>query len=62
MKTAQTIGVIGAGAMGTGVAQECVVAGHSVVMIDVDEARLACARNAKPKANNVCTLRLLHLP
>ena len=46
MKTAQTIGVIGAGTMGAGVAQGCVVAGFSVVMIDVDEERIARARNA----------------
>lgn len=46
MKTPQTIGVIGAGTMGAGVAQACVVAGLSVVMIDVDEERLARARTA----------------
>ena len=31
MKTAQTIGVIGAGTMGAGVAQGCVVAGANSV-------------------------------
>ena len=41
MTTAQAIGVIGAGTMGTGIAQACVVAGLSVVMIDVDEDRVA---------------------
>jgi 3-hydroxybutyryl-CoA dehydrogenase len=46
MKTAQTIGVIGAGTMGAGIAQGCVVAGLSVVMIDVDAERIARARNA----------------
>ena len=33
----QTIGVIGAGTMGIGIAQVCVLAGLSVVMLDVDE-------------------------
>jgi 3-hydroxybutyryl-CoA dehydrogenase len=46
MKTPHTIGVIGAGTMGAGIAQGCVVAGLPVVMIDVDEARIARARNA----------------
>ncbi len=46
MKTAQTIGVIGAGTMGAGIAQGCVLAGLSVAMIDVDEERIARARNA----------------
>ena len=46
METPQTIGVIGAGTMGAGIAQGCVVAGISVVMIDVDDERLARGRNA----------------
>jgi len=46
MKTPYTIGVIGAGTMGAGIAQGGVVAGLSVVMIDVDEERLVRARNA----------------
>ena len=46
MTTAQTLGVIGAGTMGAGIAQGCVVSGLSVVMIDVDEERIARARNA----------------
>ena len=46
MKTPQAIGVIGAGTMGAGIAQGCLVAGLPVVMIDVDEERIARARNA----------------
>jgi 3-hydroxybutyryl-CoA dehydrogenase len=40
MTSTQTIGVIGAGTMGTGIAQACVVAGLSVVTIDLDEERV----------------------
>jgi 3-hydroxybutyryl-CoA dehydrogenase len=36
-----TIGVIGAGTMGNGIAQICAVAGLSVVMVDVSDAALA---------------------
>jgi 3-hydroxybutyryl-CoA dehydrogenase len=46
MTSTQTIGVIGAGTMGTGIAQACVVAGLSVVTIDVDEGRIARGREA----------------
>lgn len=35
------VGVIGAGAMGSGIAQVCALAGLLVVMIDVDEERVA---------------------
>ena len=40
----QTIGVIGAGVMGTGVAQDLAQHGRDVVLIDLDDARLARAR------------------
>ena len=33
----QTIGVIGAGTMGNGIAQACAVSGLSVVMVDIDD-------------------------
>jgi 3-hydroxybutyryl-CoA dehydrogenase len=46
MRTAHTIGVIGAGTMGAGIAQACVLAGLPAVMIDVDSARVARGRNA----------------
>ena len=41
----QAIGVIGAGTMGSGIAQVCAVAGLSVVMLDVDEKRVASGRD-----------------
>jgi 3-hydroxybutyryl-CoA dehydrogenase len=50
MTSTQTIGVIGAGTMGTGIAQVCVVAGLSVVIIDIDEDRVARGRNAVASA------------
>ena len=46
MENPQTIGVVGAGTMGAGIAQACVVAGLPVVMIDVDDARVARGSNA----------------
>src|SRR5208282_773739 len=46
MTSLQTIGVIGAGTMGSGIAQACAVVGLSVTMIDVDEAAVASGRNA----------------
>ena len=46
MTTLQTIGVIGAGTMGSGIAQTCAVAGLSVMMIDIDEAAVARGRSA----------------
>jgi len=46
MTTSQTIGVIGAGTMGNGIAQVCALAGVSVVMLDVDEKRVARGREA----------------
>ncbi len=42
----QTIGVIGAGTMGSGIAQACAVVGLSVTMVDVDDAAVARGRNA----------------
>jgi 3-hydroxybutyryl-CoA dehydrogenase len=46
MTSLQTIGVIGAGTMGSGIAQACAVVGLSVTMIDVDEAAVTRGRNA----------------
>ena len=46
MTSLQTIGVIGAGTMGSGIAQACAVVGLSVTMIDVDQAAVARGRNA----------------
>ena len=37
----QTIGVIGAGTMGNGIAQACATSGFDVVMIDIDAAAVA---------------------
>jgi 3-hydroxybutyryl-CoA dehydrogenase len=46
MTSLQTIGVVGAGTMGSGIAQACAVVGLSVTMIDVDEAAVGRGRNA----------------
>lgn len=45
----QTIGVIGAGTMGTGVAQTLVQAGYKVILIDISDKIL---KNAKQEINN----------
>ena len=45
MNSTHTIGVVGAGIMGTGIAQVCVLAGRPVVMIDVDLERVGRARS-----------------
>jgi 3-hydroxybutyryl-CoA dehydrogenase len=46
MTSSQTVGVIGAGTMGSGIAQACAVVGVSVTMLDIDEAAIARGRNA----------------
>src|SRR5215831_4587902 len=46
MTSLQTIGVIGAGTMGSGIAQACAVVGLPVVMIDIDDAALSRGRSA----------------
>ena len=46
MNSTNSIGVIGAGTMGAGIAQICAVAGSTVVMLDVDAARAARGRDA----------------
>ncbi|MGI9175976.1 MAG: 3-hydroxybutyryl-CoA dehydrogenase [Rhodothermales bacterium] len=43
------VAVIGAGAMGSGIAHVCALGGHDVVLIDLDEARLETARQAIEK-------------
>jgi 3-hydroxybutyryl-CoA dehydrogenase len=50
MTNPETIGVIGAGTMGNGIAQVCALAGLSVVSLDVDEKRVARGRDAIAKA------------
>ncbi len=45
-----TVGVVGAGAMGSGIAQVAAVAGHAVVLQDVDEAAIARARTGIERA------------
>jgi 3-hydroxybutyryl-CoA dehydrogenase len=42
----QTLGVIGAGTMGSGIAQVAALAGLPVMLLDVDEARVAKGRDA----------------
>jgi 3-hydroxybutyryl-CoA dehydrogenase len=46
MTTPQSIGVIGAGTMGSGIAQVSALAGLSVAMLDVDGNRVAKGRDA----------------
>jgi 3-hydroxybutyryl-CoA dehydrogenase len=46
MTTVQTIGVIGAGTMGSGIAQVCALAGLAVAVMDIDEQRVARGRGA----------------
>jgi 3-hydroxybutyryl-CoA dehydrogenase len=41
MSTIQTVGIIGAGTMGNGIAQACAVSGVNVVMVDISEAAVA---------------------
>ena len=37
----QTVGIIGAGTMGNGIAQACAVSGVNVVMVDISQASVA---------------------
>ena len=37
----QSVGIIGAGTMGNGIAQACAVSGLNVVMVDINEAAVA---------------------
>ena len=46
MNAVNTVGVIGAGTMGNGIAQACAVAGLNVQMIDVDDAAVNRGRTA----------------
>ena len=46
MASLKTVGVIGAGTMGSGIAQVCAVAGLPVAIIDVDAGAIARSRNA----------------
>jgi len=43
--TGETVGVVGAGVMGTGVAQALSAAGHRVVLVDIAEPQLERARD-----------------
>jgi 3-hydroxybutyryl-CoA dehydrogenase len=49
--------VVGAGVMGTGVAEACARAGYRVVLIDVSDERLQAARDAIRRARLVDRLR-----
>jgi hypothetical protein len=46
MTSVLTIGVIGAGTMGTGIAQVCALAGLAVVMVDIDDKHVERGRGA----------------
>jgi 3-hydroxybutyryl-CoA dehydrogenase len=54
----KTVGVIGAGIMGTGLAQDLAQTGHHVILIDLDDRILACARQTL--RNNVRLAQLLN--
>lgn len=43
MSTIQTIGIVGAGQMGNGIAHVCALAGYDVALNDIDEARIKAA-------------------
>ena len=45
----EQVAVVGAGAMGSGIAHVCALGGHDVALIDLDEARLETARQAIEK-------------
>ena len=45
-----TIGVVGAGAMGSGIAQLAAQAGHTVVLVDQSESALSEARLLWPRS------------
>ncbi|MFI6640494.1 3-hydroxyacyl-CoA dehydrogenase family protein [Streptomyces sp. NPDC050504] len=51
------VGVVGAGVMGIGVAEECARAGYAVTLVDVDRERLAAAGDALRRAALVDRLR-----
>ena len=38
MSSIQTVGIVGAGTMGNGIAQACAVSGIRAVMVDISEA------------------------
>ena len=46
MKAINTVGVIGAGTMGNGIAQACAVSGLDVAMVDIDDAAVARGKAA----------------
>ena len=52
----QTVGIIGAGTMGNGIAQACAVSGLNVVMVDIDEAAV---QRALQRINQMTADRLL---
>jgi 3-hydroxybutyryl-CoA dehydrogenase len=46
MDTVKTVGVIGAGTMGNGIAQACATSGVEALMVDVSDAALDKGRTA----------------
>ena len=48
--TIQTVGIIGAGTMGNGIAQACAVSGINVVMVDISHAAVQRHRPPWPAA------------
>jgi 3-hydroxybutyryl-CoA dehydrogenase len=60
MEDARRIGVVGAGLMGHGIAQDFASAGHSVLLHDIDESRLSQARDLI--SENLQTMAELQVP
>jgi 3-hydroxybutyryl-CoA dehydrogenase len=50
MSAIQTVGVIGAGTMGNGIAQACAVSGLDVVMVDIAESAVRADKRRSPRA------------
>lgn len=50
--TIQTIGVIGAGTMGNGIAQICAAAGYRVLMLDINDDALERGLSARRETLN----------
>jgi 3-hydroxybutyryl-CoA dehydrogenase len=53
----ETVGIIGAGTMGNGIAQICAAAGLQVVMVDISDAAVSRAWRPSAAASTVSSRR-----